>query len=169
MTNIQKSSDLDKLTPEELGKLFPITLEEYNPEWKTLFQKEKQILIDLLGPNLLRIAHIGSTAIPTIQSKPIIDILLEIPSTKIAREETIHSMKMRGYHCVERSDRTPPHMMFLKGYTPDGYVSPVYHIHVADQLNSGIWDRLYFRDFLIENESIAKEYEALKLELAQKA
>jgi GrpB-like predicted nucleotidyltransferase (UPF0157 family) len=59
-------------------------------------------------------------------------------------------------------------MMFVKGYTPEGFKGQCYHIHMALQSHTGLWDRLYFRDYLIANPAVAKEYEALKLKLALK-
>lgn len=75
-------SDLNKLAIEQLGQLFPIVLTDYDPNWKTIFEKEKQRLIITLQPdNIYRLEHIGSTAIPGIKSKPTIDILLEVNET----------------------------------------------------------------------------------------
>ncbi|WP_394698640.1 GrpB family protein [uncultured Methanospirillum sp.] len=51
-------------------------------------------------------------------------------------------------------------MMFMKGYTPEGFAGQAYHIHVR---NSGDWDELYFRDYLIEHPEVAARYSDLKL------
>jgi GrpB-like predicted nucleotidyltransferase (UPF0157 family) len=56
----------------------------------------------------------------------------------------------------------PPHVMFLKGYLPDGFAERVYHIHVR---YLGDWDEPYFRDYLIAHPETAAEYAALKIRL----
>lgn len=157
---------LEKLSAEEIGRLFPISMEDYNPHWAFSFEKKKSELVEILGDSVLRIEHIGSTAIPTIQSKPIIDILVEVPDDSDAKERIKEKMKAHGYHFTLRTDRTPPHMMFMMGYTKEGFTGEVFHIHMAEKENHNLWDRIYFRDYLIDNEAVAKEYETLKLRLA---
>lgn len=157
---------LEKLSAKEIGHLFPITIEDYNPHWAVSFEKKKSALVEMLGDAVLRVEHIGSTAIPGIQSKPIIDMLVEIPNDIDAREQIKEKMKSQGYYFTLRTDRTPPHMMFMMGYTKEGFSGEVFHIHMAERENQNLWDRLYFRDYLIGNEAVAKEYEALKLKLA---
>jgi GrpB-like predicted nucleotidyltransferase (UPF0157 family) len=159
------TKELDKLSREELGQLFPVIISEPKPEWRDLFIKEKAKIINLLGENIaIRAEHIGSTAIPNLPSKPTIDILVEIPTdTKIARK-IIPVMISGGYHHLK--DHTE-HLMFVKGYTPNGFEGQCYHIHLGPKDNKGLWDRLYFRDYLIANPSIAKEYATLKQKLAE--
>ena len=57
-----------------------VRLEEYNPEWRDLFEQEKELLLKTFGSRILKIEHIGSTAIPGLPAKPIIDINVAIPS-----------------------------------------------------------------------------------------
>jgi GrpB-like predicted nucleotidyltransferase (UPF0157 family) len=68
-----------------------------------------------------------------------------------------------GYHYINKPENQPPHMMFVKGYTTNGFVGQAYHVHVR---YTGDWDELYFRDYLKKNNDIAKEYENLKIKLA---
>ena len=58
------------------------------------------------------------------------------------------------------------HLMFVKGYTPTGLSKESFHIHMGSIDQDWLWDRLYFRDYLRMNPSVAKEYENLKKELA---
>lgn len=82
---------------DELGKLYPIFLVGYDSNWPTLFRQEKERLIGTLGRDtVLRIEHIGSTAIPDMKAKPTIDILIELPASD--RIERIHEiMIVNGY------------------------------------------------------------------------
>ena len=73
------AQDLSKLSTEELGKLFPIIVSKYNADWPVIYQLEKEKILKIIPKKeLLRINHIGSTAIPGIKPKPTIDILLEV-------------------------------------------------------------------------------------------
>ena len=78
--------EIDNLTPEEIGRRFPIILTKPDSNWTQLFEKEKDTLSTLLGRYAKKIEHIGSTAIPNIFAKPTIDILLEIPEDKTAKD-----------------------------------------------------------------------------------
>ncbi|MBN1904114.1 MAG: GrpB family protein [Deltaproteobacteria bacterium] len=158
--------DLDTLNREELGRLFPIILSEHRAEWKELFSEEKKGLIRLLTKEMvIRIEHIGSTAVPGLLAKPTIDILLEIRDYIIHQNEIKEIMSSSGYiHMKEQIN----HMMFVKGYTPEGFKGQCYHIHMEPEGAEGIWDRLYFRDYLISNPKVAEEYGALKKVLAKR-
>jgi GrpB-like predicted nucleotidyltransferase (UPF0157 family) len=154
---------LDEMSNEELGKLFPIIISEPNPDWKKIFQAEKKEIEKGLGlKNIIRIEHIGSTAVPNLRAKPTIDILLEIPETT-DKNYIIEKLTGLNYHYTPRPENPSPHMMFMKGYTIDGFKGQAYHIHVR---YSGDWDELYFRDYLISHPVIAKDYERLKGRLA---
>jgi GrpB-like predicted nucleotidyltransferase (UPF0157 family) len=160
--------DLDSLSTKELGKLFPVIIAEPNPEWKIIYEKEKNELIRILGQKAIRIEHFGSTAIPNIEAKPTIDILVEILESKKIKDEIIEIMKLENYHFIPRNDCPPPYLMFVKGYTNEGIKGQSYHIHMAEKEHNGLWDRLYFRDYLIDHKETAKEYEKIKRELAEK-
>ena len=69
---------LSEMTLEELWQLFPIVLTEHQERWRKWYLEEETLLKNAIL-KMYRICHIGSTAIPTIWAKPIIDILVEIP------------------------------------------------------------------------------------------
>lgn len=150
---------LSKMTIEELWKLFPVFLTPPNKEWKVWYGEEEKTLEESLPmKQIIRISHIGSTSIDRIWAKPIIDILLEISvdaDFKTIKNNIIGS----GYICMcESLGRAS----FNKGYTIDGFAGRVFHLHLR---YSGDNDELYYRDYLVENPDIAKEYEILKLDL----
>lgn len=158
------AKDLDSLTREELGRLFPISISEPKSEWTDLFVQEKSNLIALLGgKTAIRVEHIGSTAVPNLPAKPTIDILVEIPKGEDVENRIKSIMTSCGYNYMhEQND----HMMFVKGYTPDGFEGQCYHIHMGAGDHEGLWNRLHFRNYLKANPSIAAEYAVLKRELA---
>lgn len=154
---------LDRMSPEELGKLFPVILTAYDPAWNGLYHAEKEIITESLGTDrVFRIEHIGSTAIAGIRSKPSIDILLEVPENTEDRF-LLESIQNLGYQYIHRPDNPAPHMMFVKGYTLQGFKGQVFHIHVR---YPGDWDEICFRDYLNDHPGMAGEYEKLKMRLA---
>ncbi len=163
MTTVQKEPE--DMTPEELGQLFPIILAQPDPEWPELYEAEKTEIKKVLGAgNIIRIEHIGSTAIPGLLSKPTIDILIEVPENA-DNKKIINRLKSIDYQYIHRPENPPPHMMYAKGYTKDGFRGQAYHVHVR---YSGDWDEIYFRDYLKKNPDVAEEYANLKQELAKK-
>lgn len=166
MVNKQK---LEDMTPEELGKLFPIQIVPYDNNWVNIFNSESRLIKDSLGDNIaLKIEHFGSTAIDGLSAKPTIDILIEIPLLTDNLKETItKKMSELGYHFIWRTDEKIPYMHFVKGYTKEGFNKNVFHIHMGDKTHP-LWDRIYFRNYLRQNKKAAKEYESLKISLAEK-
>jgi GrpB-like predicted nucleotidyltransferase (UPF0157 family) len=155
----------DEMTHEELFRLFPIILSEHKPEWKEKYLEEKTVVEQSIGiQNITRISHFGSTAVPGLIAKPTVDILVEIKNdTDTTR--LISCMRTGGFRYLEEPDNPPPHMMFIKGYTQEGFKGQAFHVHVR---YSGDWDELYFRDYLLAHPKTAEEYGRLKLELKQK-
>lgn len=153
------------MTGKELGKIFPVIISEPDSRWLQKFAEERMVLIKEFGNDFfLSIEHIGSTAVPNLRSKPIVDILCEI------REDTgLDNLKERfetlGYRINNRPENPPPHLIFVKGYSSEGFQGQVFHVHIRYK---GDWDERYFRDYLIRNRKTALEYEELKKELAVK-
>lgn len=149
------------MTLSELWELFPIVLTAYNPDWSEWANEEILELSALLKDYNPIINHIGSTAIPNIQAKPIIDILVEL-NPDADRQRIKEKMEAAGYICMSVSDNR---MSFNKGYTPAGYADKVFHIHFHRTDDN---DEIRFRDYLIAHPDVAKEYEILKLSLLPK-
>jgi len=158
--------NLDQLSREALGRLFPIVISEPNPDWMGLFVREKENIVNLLGEKTaIRVEHIGSTAVPNLPAKPTIDVLVEIPAGEAIADKIKTILISQGYHYIQDHAE---HMMFVKGYTPEGFKGQCYHIHIGPKDRKELWDRLYFRDYLSANPSIASEYAVLKQKLALK-
>ncbi len=151
---------------ERRSKIYPVILSEYNPEWPKWYVEEKANLEHLIGmESIARISHYGSTSVPGLLAKPTVDVLLEIKEdTDI--NKLITALSSPEYIYLNESTLTlptpPPHLIFLKGYLPDGFAEKVYHIHVR---YLGDPDELYFRDYLIAHPETAAEYAALKAKL----
>lgn len=152
---------LSEMTLEELWKLFPIILSKHKSCWNNWYKEEKRKITDVLNGIDLIINHIGSTAINNIMSKPIIDILVEIPkdvSMTGIKEKLINS----SYICMSEKESRKS---FNKGYTDKGFAEKVFHLHLRYY---GDNDELYFRDYMNNNSAIANEYEKLKISLWKK-
>ncbi|MBU3191836.1 GrpB family protein [Clostridium bowmanii] len=156
---------LNDMNGEELGRLFPIIISEPNPKWHALYLSEKCNLEQSIGlNNIVRINHFGSTSVCNLRAKPTIDILLEIHND-MDTEQIISLLKATGYSYSLQPNNPAPHMMFMKGYTQNGFNGQAFHLHIR---YSGDWDELYFRDYLILYPEIAEKYGALKLCLKEK-
>lgn len=152
------SGSLSDMTLEELWELFPIVLTPHNTQWSIWAKEEMELLSSLLAAYNPIINHIGSTAIPYIQAKPIVDILIEV-SADIDWQPIIEILQRNGYICMSESDNR---LSFNKGYTPEGYADKVFHIHIH---RIGDNDEIIFRDYMIRHPETAKDYERLKLSL----
>lgn len=140
-----------------------VKLLPHNPKWSDLFEREKKILLNALDGLVVDIQHIGSTSIPGIPAKPIIDISIGIKSMKNSRD-FIKIFEDLGYEY--RPDFGGPNiqLLFVKG--PEE--KRTHYIHLM-KYNGGIWKNdLIFRDFLRRNKARAEEYAELKKELAKK-
>ncbi len=155
------AKDLKDMTLEELWALFPIELVPHQSVWQEWASDEIKALSSSLALYSPIITHIGSTAVPDIWSKPIIDILIELPVGSDWMQ--IKSLlEQSGYICMSESDTR---MSFNKGYTPNGFAEKVFHVHVR---RAGDNDEICFRDYLRTDPEVAQEYQALKLSLLPK-
>ncbi len=162
LSSEQDSLALKSLANEALWQLFPIELSEPKRYWNINYITEAKRLEQTIGiQNLVRMNHIGSTAVPNLTAKPTIDILIEIAEHTDIKTLITH-IESIGYIYNPQPKNPPPYMMFMKGYTAGGFKGQVFHIHVRYH---GDWDEIYFRDYLIDHPEAAKEYGELKQEL----
>jgi len=143
-----------------------IELEPYDPEWPERFRLERDHLLDCLPGGLIRrIEHFGSTAVPGLAAKPIIDLLVEVTNLDQTRERIVPILEGQGYDYfwrpTEGNDVPPFYAWFIKRNS-DG--QRTHHIHMVEG-HFEHWDRLLFRDYLIENPTVAREYQELKYKL----
>ena len=144
------NNSLKDLTKEDWNTLFPIELTDYNPNWKTIFEEEKQRIISKIGNQIiLKIEHFGSSAICHIKSKPYIDILIEIPKDLLFDDKIISQFEDLGYTYFKVSQREniDAYMSFGKGYNLSGKKEQIYHIHMCPECNI-MWEQIEFRDYL---------------------
>jgi len=142
-----------------------IVIQPYNPAWPKLAEAEiKAIKIIADGIPYNCIEHIGSTAVPELSSKPIIDIFIVVPSIETV-EAWVSPLESLGYlYWEENPDKT--HLRFFKGMPPFGE-GRTHHVHIVAEDNDTIEHRLLFRDILRCDKKTRMEYETLKVKLSQ--
>ena len=136
---------------------------EYNPEWINDFEGLKKIYLDAVKDVNVRIEHIGSTSIPNLWAKPIIDIAV-VHYKKSDFDIIKKSLEAIGY--VHRGD------LGITNREAFGYKGkkqlPKHHLYVCLDGILALRNQTLFRDYLKENEDAVLEYGRLKKELAQK-
>lgn len=134
----------------------------YNPQWPVLFVEEAARLRSVLPPGLdVTIEHFGSTAVPGLAAKPVIDIMLIVP-VQSQWQSLIEPLKSLNYVYWADNPR-PERMFFVKGMPPLGEQRS-HHVHV--RLPQDTVRELCFRDYLRQHPQQAAQYAGLKQELA---
>ena len=144
-----------------------VSIVAYDPNWPRMFAQERDHLLGSLPRGMIgRIEHFGSTAIPGLAAKPIVDMLVEVSSLDETKSRIVPVLEGQGYDYFwrpTRGDDVPPfYAWFIKR---DAAGVRTHHIHMIEK-DFEQWERLLFRDYLNEHPKVAKEYEALKLRLA---
>jgi GrpB-like predicted nucleotidyltransferase (UPF0157 family) len=135
-----------------------IEIADYDPEWPVLYTREEERIRWLLGDRVVRIEHTGSTSVPDLPAKPIVDIVLEVPDA--ADEDAyLPQLEAAGYVLTIRESGWLEHRLF-KG--PDTNIN--LHVFGADCAETD--KMVLFRDWLRGNEADRELYAAAKRELA---
>ena len=141
-----------------------ISIQPYIPDWKDMFQEEKQRLENAINLRPLYVEHIGSTAVVGLPAKQVIDILMGIINFDDA-DKLVPVITSLGYQYISKyEDEFPFRRFFVR--KADGVAS--HQIHLVTY-QSNFWLRhIAFRDYLRSNEQVRKDYETLKTQLAEK-
>ncbi len=126
-----------------------VVIADYDPEWPSKYSAEEAVIRALLGNLCVRLFHVGSTAVPGLAAKPIIDIIAVVKDTMAARA----LLEPGGYQY--KGEYNIP----LRDFCDKNHL---YHLHVYDEENDNILQQLIFRDFLRSNPSAVKEYDEVK-------
>jgi GrpB-like predicted nucleotidyltransferase (UPF0157 family) len=140
-----------------------VRLSRHHPSWKKLYEAEEMRIRKLLGSYVGGIEHIGSTAVPGLRAKPIIDMLIGVRDVRSRSKTYIKLFKSEGYLYSPKSGRNVPPLFFKKGNS----LFRTHNIHVVPYKGS-LWNkRLMFRDYLRAHPERAKQYVNLKDKLAK--
>lgn len=127
--------------------------------WPREFEKEKSSLIEELGSVLVKIHHIGSTSVPGLSAKPVIDILLEAVSLE-ALDNNSDKFKKLGYEVKGEFG------ISRRRYYRKGGEKRTHQIHAFKKDDTHVFRHIAFRDYIEAHPDIMKEYEALKLKIS---
>ncbi len=139
----------------------PITLATYDPDWPLLFSREAARLSSVLGRVALRIDHVGSTSVPGLMAKPVIDILLVVPDSA-DEPRYVPQLQAAGYVLRIREPEWFEHRLF-RG--PDTSIN----LHVFSPGAAEVERMLRFRDRLRDDDVARDRYVRTKRELAQRS
>ncbi|MFN2494112.1 MAG: GrpB family protein [Pyrinomonadaceae bacterium] len=142
-----------------------ISIAPYDSRWPKLYKDEAAFLRHNLPKSVvIRIEHFGSTAVPGLAAKPVIDMLVQVSSLAETQEQIVPMLEAEGYDYFWRTDVSPPYAWFIKRGSGG---RRTHHIHMVE-VDSKLWERLYFRDYLRDFPEEAKRYAELKRLLAEK-
>ena len=146
-----------------------VAIVAYDPQWPVMFQREKEHLLACLPVNLIRrVEHFGSTAVPGLAAKPVVDLLVEVADLQATRDRIAPLLEAQGYEYFWRpthgDDGPPFYAWFIKRDPASGVRT--HHIHMVESDFAEHWERLLFRDYLIEQPQVASDYQDLKYRLA---
>lgn len=141
-----------------------VEIVDYDPRWPSLFDEEAKRLRSVLDPFLIvGLEHFGSTAIPGLSAKPVIDILIAVRSLADAQATFVAALRTLDY--VYWADNPKKdRLFFVKGMPPFGSRRS-HHVHVTEP-HGEMWQRLAFRDYLRAHPEEAAAYARLKGRLA---
>lgn len=151
----------------EIYKNDAIELVSYCSQWPEIAELEINTLQERLSKkHVLGIQHVGSTAIPGILSKPIIDIIIAVDSLAAIKQIAIEKLTVLGYQYWQDNPDTEK-MFFVKGMPPFGE-QRTHHVHIVEPGSKHWQEKILFRDYLLAHPLVVTDYENLKKELAQK-
>lgn len=142
----------------------PVVVVDYDPRWPRRFEEEKARILAAIGRYAVAIEHFGSTAVPGLAAKPIIDVLVGVRKLEEAKP-CIEPLEAIGYEYVpEYEAEIPDRRYFRKPRTPPR----THHLGIV-AFGGAFWQRhLLFRDYLRAHPDIAKQYAELKWAIAAK-
>lgn len=140
-----------------------IVVRDYDPAWPVLFDEERTRLLGALGPIVVVVEHVGSTAVPGLAAKPIIDLLVEVRSLAEARASAIAPLQALGYTYVPEYETWLPQELFFRKGMPGPWT---HHVHVMEPSSPRREEFVLFRDYLLQHPEIAGAYADLKRALA---
>lgn len=160
--------DEESLRAVTIGELTPyqskVVIEGYNPAWPSWFEQDRARIEAALGDVALSVEHVGSTSVPNLPAKPLIDILLQVTDSA-AEESYVPALEAAGYVLRIREPEWLEHRLLYRRTAPhDVNVHVLSPRHAATEIRR----MLGFRDWLRANEDDRNLYAATKRELSMK-
>ena len=140
-----------------------IAVLDYDPVWSAMFEQERTRLHAALDPFVLNIEHIGSTAVPGLAAKPIIDLQASVSRLAEAQSRCVEPLQMLGYTYLPHYEAWLPGELFFRKALAGQWT---HHLHILQGDDPRWQDRLLFRDYLRSHPEAAATYAKLKRDLA---
>ncbi len=137
-----------------------VTIASYNPAWPQRYEEERAKIVGVLGDRIAEIHHVGSTAVPGLPAKPIVDIMIAVRQLDDAID-CIGPLSDLGYAFIDYPQNTE-RRFFRKGQPR------THHVHIVEVGSAELRDHLAFRDALRANADWRDQYAALKIALADR-
>lgn len=147
-----------------MSSSIPVVVVPYDPAWPLLFEEEKANLLADIGQYVISLEHMGSTAVPGLAAKPVIDILIGVRSLEDA-PLFIPPLVYRGYEYIPQYETTFPERRYLHRIVEGQHT---HHLHIVEPTSEFYRTQLSFRDYLRAHPNVCKEYATLKFRLAKK-
>ena len=133
-----------------------VAVVEYDDAWPARYTAEADQIRAALGSQLRKIEHVGSTAVPGLAAKPIVDVALSVESFDAL---DIAALEELGYRYVQEYDEETPNRRYFS--------KPGFHVHAYEQEHEEFLDYVRFRDYLRTHDEDRDTYGALKLRLGR--
>ena len=144
-----------------MGDMRYIVVVPYNPRWPDMFQQEAELLGAVFGAELLALHHIGSTSVPGLSAKPIIDVMPVVTNIETVGQLN-PAMIQLGYEPMGEHG-----ILGRRYFRKGGDIHRTHHVHTFQAGNVEVARHLDFRDYLIAHPQAAQEYAALKIKGAK--
>lgn len=142
-----------------------IVIVAYEKAWLSLFEIERRLLREIFGDTAEEIHHFGSTSVAGLASKPVLDIL--IAARDLKKVDALNS-RMRQNRYVPQGEYGIPGRRYFVKIAPENPDIHTHHVHVYQTGDPKIAQELLFRDRLRADAALLKEYEDIKLRLADR-
>jgi GrpB-like predicted nucleotidyltransferase (UPF0157 family) len=142
---------------------FPtVVLAEYDPRWPDLFEAEKERILDAVGPRVLEVEHVGSTAVPGMPAKPVIDVMVGTRDVAATTDACAAPLQKIGYEYIPK-----PAVLDRRFFRRGAWLLEcMFHLHMVE-MDGDTWRRYtVFRDVLRAEPDVARSYQELKRQLA---
>lgn len=145
--------------PNEADKVIVV---DYDPKWPAMFEAEKAAILAGAGAWIEDIQHVGSTSVPGLAAKPIIDIMIAVYDLQMV-EKCVWPITQLGYAYM--GEYGLPERHFFRKPPADGWHGRTHHIHMVLK-DSNQWNnQIHFRDYLRTHPEACQQYEDLKRDL----
>lgn len=140
-----------------------VIIVDYNPQWPHMYEQEKSRIQDAIGEYLIDIQHVGSTAIPGLSAKPIIDIMPVIRNISLV-EQCVKPLEALDY--LYKGELGIPGRHYFSKPIDSSQTGRLYHLHMVEKGHDQWAMYQLFREYMLLHPESVREYDTLKRELA---